>query len=204
MARDHTPRYEKAKNAFLYGDASGKRLTTPQELCDEFGLNIDRTRMLMKEWVKEHAQVCKDANRERLGVVVSAEDLEADKRDAKFLRIQLDILQEEIDACGEHTKFLEDLIDTFDWTDKQMEAALTAFKVYLNASGSRKSKLEHYLKVHSKWRQISGVEDKLGTADTYEKEIARATARDNFVNSKGKKKGDTTPKLGSGGFFSID
>lgn len=192
-----------AKRAYLFGE-NGKRIVNAKELAERFGVSVGRVRSHMKDWEAEAFEEAKEQSLAIMHVHLDKESIEKDRADAKFLRLQLDILEEEIESCGEHVQFLEDLMESFDWTDKQMNDALQAFKTYLSMTANRKSKLEHYIKVHNKWRDMCGVSDKIATADAYEKEIARAYARDTFARIRdGKGGGKTLKDASPKGFFDV-
>lgn len=84
---------EIAREAFLYGPAGGKRITSVKALVEHSGASERAIHAHMPKWKRESEQLAVNGSESGFVLSLSTSALEAHKSDVEFLRLELDRLK---------------------------------------------------------------------------------------------------------------
>lgn len=164
-----------ARQYFLYGDETGRRILEPQELAKKVGVAQSTIWLHIKNWVKEYEEMLIRSNQSDVGMVLSDEDIEKYKNDTNFLKIQCDDVRKSIETVETMVTKVENFLKNTTFEAKDAETFLAMAEKFFTGVHTKSKLRTHWAALHRQWVTMSGIEGKMDIALTAEK--ARAVGR---------------------------
>lgn len=195
-----------ARQLFLYGDTTGKRILEPIELAERVGCSAASVWSYVKEWSKEFEDLLIQANGFELGTVLSDEDVKVFKETVQFSLKQKKNLEFSLENTENFEISLLSIIKNKEVTPETEEKFLDMVEKLCSVVHTKAKLQQQWIAMNSQWVKLSGIEGKMDIAHTAEKERAKGRVK---MDLKKEEAGDNpAPRLAkgktAGGLFEVD
>lgn len=167
-----------ARQAFLYGDETGRPVTSTARLCEiAGGMHENSIARHMQGWIVEREEMVASASKGSLALHLSKETLDAHNSDMIHLRDQLQQIKWEIDHLDDSIEKLANICENFSLNGDNADAALRIFENYLRASHNKSSLRKQFLATQKQWTDLAGIVALSDIQVTAAKEVAKGRAK---------------------------
>lgn len=188
-----------ARQLFLYGDGSGKRILTPKCLAERAGCAESTVRKYLPQWEKEAEEIALAASPAGLSIQLNREKIQQNENDLEFLRGQVEEVKFELESLADITERLFKLVERFSDDEDMRSEALSLFNSWVQSCGKKATLRASFVTLKRLWDEKCAIDGLRDVALSREKELAKGRVK---LQLKGEAhEGQDAPRIVAGGVF---